>query len=126
MMALINGAYSNIANAPLRYYIEAAPPSPLGQRGQTTQRSANEPARVTNWQVPKTDKVEFWVRFVCGGLFGVFVILNTFFSGMPYSIRPLGAYALGALTVILGFAFAAARYGDKFWYSILRRWWLWR
>lgn len=109
MMALINGAYSNIANAPLRYYIEASPQPPLGQRGQTAQRAANEPGRVTDWQIRKTDKVEFWVRFVCGGLFGVFVILDVFFSIMPDSLRPSRTNALGALALILGFGFAAAQ-----------------
>jgi len=74
---------------------------------------------------PETDRLEFWVRFACGALFGIFVSLDLVISAMPESSRTLSLFALGALGVILGFGFGAARFGDKFWYSIFRRWWLW-
>jgi len=80
---------------------------------------------MTAEKILNTDRLEFWVRFVCGAFFGVFVILDMLFSVMPDSLQFSGALALGALGLILGCGFAAARYGDKFWYSIFRRWWLW-
>jgi hypothetical protein len=53
------------------------------------------------------------------------VCLNLAISAMPDSSSNSSLLALGALGVILGFGFGAARYGDKFWYSIFPRWWLW-
>jgi curved DNA-binding protein CbpA len=126
MMTLINEAYSAIANAPLRYHIETYPQRPSRQSGQTTKPSANEPTGLNSQEIPKTDKLEFWVRFACGGVFGIFVSLNLVMSAMPDSAPSYRPFlALGVLGVVLGSGFAAARYGDKFWYSILRRWWLW-
>jgi hypothetical protein len=124
MTRLINEAYSAIAHAPLRYHMETYPNVATGKRSQPPIPSASERVRVTAEEIPKTDRLEFWVRFACGAFFGAFVILDMFISVMPDSLQ-LGVLALGVLSLILGCGFAAARYGDKFWYSIFRRWWLW-
>jgi preprotein translocase subunit Sec63 len=125
MARLINKAYASIAHAPLRYHVD-------GNSIQTNEKNSGQPnsatserIRKTPERIPKTDRIEFWVRFVCGAVFGVFVILEIFVSVMPDSLQPSGMVAFGAVGLIVGCGFAAARYGDKFWYSILRRWWLW-
>jgi DnaJ domain len=125
MVTLINEAYSAIAHAPLRYFDETYSQQVERRSGPTTSTSTNEPIRVNTENIPKTDRLEFWVRFVCGAVAGVFVCLDLIFSAMPDSSSSLSLLALGALGVVLAFGFGAARYGDKFWYSIFRRWWLW-
>jgi hypothetical protein len=35
------------------------------------------------------------------------------------------AIVMGGVVFGCGFGFGAARYGDKFWHSILRYWWFW-
>lgn len=125
MTTLINEAYSAIAHAPLRYHVETYPNPTKGKSSPPASPSTSERVRVTAEEIPKTDRIEFWVRFVCGAFFGVFVILDLFFSVMQDSLQFSGALALGALGLILGCGFAAARFGDKFWFAIFRRWWLW-
>ena len=125
MTRLINEAYSAIAHAPLRYHVETYSSQTRGKSSQPPSPASRERIRMTAEKIPKTDRLEFCVRFVCGAFFGVFVILDMFFSVMPDSFQFSGAVVLGALGLILGCGFAAARYGDKFWYSIFRRWWLW-
>jgi len=124
MVTLINEAYSAIAHAPLRYHIETCP-QPGRPREQTANISTNEQLRVNTENIPKTDKIEFWVRFVCGAVAGIFVCLDLVISIMPDYSSNLLLLALGALGVTFGFGFAAAWYGDKFWHLIFRRWWLW-
>ena len=70
---------------------------------------------------PKTDRIESWVRFVCGAVFGVFVSLDLVLNFIESS-AVLDWVIVG---IIIGSGFAAARYGDKFWYSIVQRWWRW-
>jgi DnaJ-class molecular chaperone len=120
MTKLINEAYSKIEHAPLRHHIEA---NPLAQRTatQAMRTWTDESTSQTAEKFPNTDRIEFWVRFVCGALFGAIV-------GLDFSLNFFGSSAalvLGIVGLTLGFGFASARYGDKFWYSILRRWWLW-
>jgi len=121
MTKLINEAYSAIAHAPLRYHVEAYPQQATRRRAQ----SAGPTIRTDTEKLQKTDRLEFWVRFACGALAGMFVCLDLVISALPESPPSLSILALGALVVILGFGLGAARYGDKFWYSIFRRWWLW-
>ena|ERR1700745_2297922 len=125
MTRLINEAYSAIAHAPLGYHMETYPNATKGKRSQPPSPPASERVRVTAEEIPKTDRREFWVRFVCGAFFGALVILDMSFSVMPDSLQFSGVLAFGVLSLILGCGFAAARCGDKFWYSFFRRWWLW-
>lgn len=120
MMKLINEAYSKIDAAPLRYYIEAIP---LAQRKATqiTRPSTLESDGKNAETFPNTDRIEFWVRFICGAVFGVFVSLN-----LVLNFSESSAILVWAIVgIILGSGFGAARYGDRFWHSIFQRWWLW-
>jgi curved DNA-binding protein CbpA len=119
MTRLINEAYSAISHAPLRYHVETYRGPTSSKNSQARSPSASERIKVTAGEIPKTDRLEFWVRFVCGAFFGVFVVLDLF------SLDFSGVIAVAAVGLIVGCGFAAARYGDKFWYTIFRRWWLW-
>jgi curved DNA-binding protein CbpA len=126
MTKLINEAYSAIADAPLRYYVDAYHPQVSRRSAQTSSAPTGGPIRVNAEKLPKTDKLEFWVRFVCGALVGIFMCFNLFSSLISDFASPnLSLLALGASMAVLGFGFGAARYGDQFWHSIFRRWWLW-
>ena len=120
MTKLINDAYSKIEAAPLRYFIEAIP---LAQRkaAQGTPPSTYKSNDNISEAFPKTDRIEFWVRFVCGAVFGVFVSLDLVLNFIESS----AVLDWAIVGIIIGSGFAAARYGDKFWYSIFQRWWLW-
>jgi DnaJ domain len=120
MTKMINEAYMAIHNAPLRYYIE---PNPLAQAssGQAKRPSTNESTGISIETLPKTDRLEFWVRFVCGALFGILV---SFRLALDFFDQP-AILATAVAAAIVGLGFAAARYGDKFWYSIFRHWWFW-
>jgi len=120
MTKLINEAYAKIHNAPLRYHIEA---NPQRQRGaaQAVGTSANEFGSQATDKIPDTARLEFWVRFVCGVLFGVFVGIDSFLIYLDSN----AAFLLCVVALPLCLGFASARYGDKFWHIVLRRWWLW-
>ena len=120
MSMLINEAYSGIAHAPLRYTssssgIGRAPRQPQTPSGPTINIQINA------FKPPRVDRLEFWVRFVCGALFGIFSGVAWVLSEVPAtSMRyPLIA-GFGVFALTVGFGLAAARYGDKFWYSVLR------
>ena len=125
MTKLINEAYAAIVHAPLRYHTETFAHRPNRESGQQPSASAIEPSWSNTETVFKTDRLEFWVRFACGTAFGLFVILDFLISGMLDTLQSPTVLVLCGLAVILGFGLGAARYGDKFWHSILRRWWLW-
>jgi hypothetical protein len=95
MTRLINEAYSAIAHAPLHYHVETYSSQTKGKGSQPPSPSASERIRMTAEKIPKTERLEFWVRFVCGAFFGVFLILDMVFSVMPDSFRFSAAVALG-------------------------------
>ncbi len=128
MARRINEAYALIEHAPLRYgRIVGAQkvnsqaqqsPNPAWQEfivRQALRREANTP--------PRMDRVEFWVRFVCGAVFGCCAafVLSLDLLSYPSSHR---AYS-DALTVpiflliVLAFGYGSARLGDRFWYALL-------
>jgi len=103
-MREINDAYQLIKHAPLRYRADA---SRVGRPSVTP-------------PVPRTtlvsDKVEYAVRFVCGFAFGLFVSVAALISDVPVAI---------AAAVPLAAGLAAVVYGDRFWYWMLKHWWIW-
>jgi len=122
MTRMINDAYSAIGRAPLRYYVDVDRPT----RSRATANSATpsvgrESTNKASEAFPKTDRIEFWVRFVCGALLGAFLSIR---FALEYFERP-ALLALGITASIVGLGFLAARHGDKFWHSIFRYWWLW-
>src|ERR1700674_1321185 len=69
MTKLLNGAYADIENAPLRYHIDAFPPSYAASR-QATSPFSTQPSSTRTDSILKTDWLEFWIRFICGGFLG--------------------------------------------------------
>lgn len=120
MTALINQAYSEIEHAPLRYY---SGDILRDQRSiKSSDSAASAAAAALRQALPKTDRLEFWVRFVCGSLLGLFVSFRLILYAFDRLTTPAAITVAG---VVFGCGFGAARYGDKFWYSILKYWWLW-
>ncbi len=67
------------------------------------------------------DKLEFWVRFVCGAVFGTLLGLLLVWPFLP-------DVAMSWFTLLIGvlfFGLVAALWGDRFWHFILGlfRWW---
>jgi hypothetical protein len=120
MTKLLNEAYLTIKSAPLRYYIEACPPTYVRSR-QVERPSQEEQSSIRTERLPKTDWLEFWVRFVCGAVFGA---LFGFRALLIYYERP-SSFVLGIVGIMLGFGLGAALCGDSFWHSLFRRWWMW-
>ena len=119
MTKLINGAYTAIENAPLRYHFDACQPAYVKNR-QATRPSRNEPPEARRETLPKTDWLEFWIRFVFGAFWGA--LLSVRILLLHYD-EPGVLIPVAGLILVLGFA--AAQSGDSFWHSLLRRWWLW-
>ncbi len=69
---------------------------------------------------PPRDRLEFWVRFVCGALFGTALAVMLVWRFLPDAAFTWVAFPAGA--VLLGFA--AAFWGDRFWEALLNmfRW----
>jgi hypothetical protein len=125
MTKRINEAYAAIAQAPLRYYVERTHGEETGRAGQTRWPRATQTIRVTFVDFRRPDRLEFWVRFVCGGVFGMVLTLAVIASEMPDSVPHPALLVLGILILVLACAFGSARYGDKFWYSRMRHRMFW-
>lgn len=119
MSKLINEAYSAIKDAPLRYYIEACSVA-YGTKRQSAERAPNPRSKTGTEALPKTDRLEFWIRFVCGASLGT---LLSFRFLLFYYDQP--GVLIFPVVIVLGFGFIAARYGDQFWHSFFRHWWIW-
>jgi DnaJ domain len=117
----INQAYSTIAHAPLRYFPKV--PTPARWKPQTNPRYGAAP-RSASQDLRRADRIEFWVRFVCGALLGVCwtlgLILSEFQSDSLTSAFTI-MLAVGALGLIVGCGLASARFGDKFWYGMFEK-----
>jgi hypothetical protein len=120
MTQIINVAFAEIKDAPLRYFIEACP-AHVAEKAQAVQKPAVWKAITSSESWPRPDWVEYAIRFVCGAFLGI----AWAFSILKYDdFAPRFALlAAGATIVIPGLL--AARFGDKFWHAVLRRWWLW-
>ncbi|MGB9070076.1 MAG: DnaJ domain-containing protein [Candidatus Acidiferrales bacterium] len=138
MTKAINESYSLIENAPLRYFVdafrpgyaaarqtvrpvarpvpEAAPPKDAGGRAQ----EVREYPRVES--ILKYTWAEFWIRFVCGGIFGA---MCGFRIGVRYYTSP-GSFVAGMVAGAVIVAFVAVVVADGFWQWFLGRWWIWR
>jgi len=111
MMELINEAYNAIQRAPLRYF-----PQPTAQASRPENRIAVLAEREPRIAM---DRLEFWVRFVCGAILGIFISAgfalktNIFFAELPSTL-----VACVVILIVLACGFGAARGGDRFWYAI--------
>jgi hypothetical protein len=122
MTMLLNQAYCAIAHAPLRY--RSAAPAYSGESRQPyVPATPTVKIRIDPGEPHRVDRLEFWIRFVCGAIFGIF-------SGTAWVLSEMTSIAigfpvmaaLGVLALAAGFGLAAARYGDIFWYGGLSGW----
>jgi hypothetical protein len=123
MAELLNAAYSAIADAPLRYYVGS-----ISEQETDVQRKESPEdtsATVSERFILMTRKIEFALRLVCGMLFGIYICLELSFFALDDTTVNLWVVVPGGLAIVLTCGFAAARYGDRFWYWIFRRRWLW-
>lgn len=130
MMKLINEAYSQIANAPLRYYDEQTAAAPRTQKGSEAYRSANSEADKSYVHNPGnpysngpyvTDvgmrperlgrRFGAFFRFLVGGVFGVYALW------LFYVFVRLDGHPALAIVLILGAflsgGFAMLHYGQN-------------
>ena len=63
----------------------------------------------------KVDSFELCIRFLCGALLGSLLTIRLVLYW--YGENPIVLIMVGTV-VILACGLAAARYGDKFWYSL--------
>ena len=104
-MREINEAYQLAKHAPLRY--------------RSDLRSAVAQSRVASavrHAAPATDTVEYIVRFVSGFAFGLFVSVLLLLADTPVAVLAVTPLLTGG---------GSAVFGDRFWYWVLKHWWMW-
>ena len=104
-MREINAAFQLLKHAPLRYR-----PDDVSQPAE--RRSGSGPVAT----MVVTDRTEYIVRLVCGVVFGLAVSLLLLLADAPVAVVAVLPLFTGA---------ASAVFGDRFWYWVLRSWWLW-
>jgi DnaJ domain len=132
MSKLINEAYSTISRAPLRYYVETHSTPPARRYSSNATVAESKTAKPTMENLD-TARLEFWIRLVVGAVNGAVFCLVVIGGILEIWDEPstelpvnLSVLALIGLVIIVGSAIVNARFGDKFWHSILKRWWVWR
>lgn len=120
MTKVINESYSLIKNAPLRYHADAFPIRPQHERREEASPRSSLTSNSGD-TYGRVDRLEFAVRFVSGSLLGGLISLRLFF----YLYDQPRILILSAAATIMLFGFLAARYGDEFWHSFFRHWWIW-
>jgi len=120
MTKLINEAYAEIQNAPLRYYAGGGATRVDGSLPLV--RPARGVESLGDAEVALLEKrAEYAVRIICGVLSGVFF-------GLIFAedlFRKDYQFLMAALVCAIGFAAGAVKYGDKFWRAVLGKWWMW-
>ena len=122
MTRLLNEAYSVASHAPLRYQ-RTAPSTPFRRTEWHPTEATTNTEESSIRPGPRMDRIEFWVRFVCGGALGILMGLDAALSNWSNSTdlsMPLWLAGTSILVVVLGFG--SARYGDRFWGSVFRSW----
>jgi curved DNA-binding protein CbpA len=122
MTRLINEAYSAISHAPLRYqrggWSYDHPPKPT-----YVAKSENASATPQPKSEPRLDRIEFWVRFFCGAILGLFIALDAALLNLAISMDISIKVWLACLGgIMVGFGLLVAKKGDKFWYSLMEKW----
>lgn len=121
MMKLVNDAYANIQHAPLRYHLESYPEVKETRAWQQRSYHRAEDPWPRCEDLPVTDRMEYWVRFSCGGVFGFFMSSWTIVLLSRHLV--LALLICGAISFTC--AFSAARQGDSFWHKALGTSWRW-
>ena len=128
MSRRINEAYALIQHAPLRYErfggAKNTAPQPKQTESTAWQDFILRQAMRADVNTPqRMDRVEFWVRFVCGAIFGFGVAFVLSLDVLSYP-RTGQAYPAAVtvpifLLIVVAFGYGSARFGDRFWYALL-------
>jgi curved DNA-binding protein CbpA len=125
MTRLMNAAYSTISHAPLRYQRGFSPAASYRRERQSSNSTIRTEGTLER-PLPRLDRIEFWTRFVCGALLGLFFAADLAVSGMSDATKASVSLCLiGSALVIAAFGFLSASCGDRFWRSVLLRWSRW-
>jgi hypothetical protein len=127
MTLLINEAYAKIANAPLRYrgagnyQPKAANDVPNPSYKATPQyQTQSQQETLRDEDLPNIARIEFWVRFVCGFLFGLLMSFVFLVELALHSSDHASFFLVVCAAIPFAFAFGSARFGDRFWLVFFR------
>ena len=120
MTRLINEAHAVASHAPLRYQRSArSTPYRRTEWHDTAATTNAEKSRVR--PESRMDRIEFWIRFVCGGMLG---ILAGWEWAVSRSLRSkevsMTLWLAGTALFAVVFGLVSARFGDPFWHSMFR------
>jgi hypothetical protein len=124
MTTLLNDAYEQIKDAPLRYY--AKDDACSAGRWWPAPGYSRQPA-VDEYAGINAARIEFWVSFIFGAVAGPFIGWELV-PNLPVALEQFGSPAvLIGLTILfmLASGFASVRYGDRFWCAIFGQWRRW-
>ena len=135
MTRRINEAYALIEHAPLRYKSSVTAKNNLSHSSHAADSAwqdffFKEALRADTNTPPRMDRVEFWVRFVCGAILGCAVAFAVSLEALAIS-DPLsrnsnldGIIVATLFLIVIAFGYGSARLGDRFWYLFFRwlRW----
>jgi DnaJ-class molecular chaperone len=117
MTVAINNAYKSIAQAPLRYQMDSQ--SRASMPIAATAYSVFLSTRADLERPHRPDRIEFWVRFVCGAIFGAFMGVGTFLT--HWNSTSGGGTVLALISAVaLVSALCSARFGDRYWHGVVR------
>lgn len=120
MTRLLNEAYSVASHAPLRYQ-RTAPSTPYRRSDWHPTAATTNAERSRVRSGPRMDRIEFWVRFVCGGMLG---IVMGWEWAVSRSLRSkdvsMTVWMAGTALFAVVFGLVSARFGDPFWHSMFR------
>lgn len=124
MSRRINEAYALIQHAPLRYERFASAkntgPQPKQTESAAWQDFILRQAMRADVNTPqRMDRVEFWVRFVCGAIFGCGVAFVLSLDVLTEHAYPAAVTVPIFLLIVVAFGYGSARFGDRFWYGLL-------
>lgn len=123
MTQLINEAYSAIGHAPLRCRRDSSNYNNSPRPTYVHQKQQNQPMKSKEEPAPRLDRIEFWVRFFCGAMLGLFIALNVTGTFLEISMDlSLKVWLAGLAGVMVVFGLLVAKKGDKFWYSLMEKW----
>jgi curved DNA-binding protein CbpA len=120
MARLINEAYSAVSHAPLRYQ-RSAESTAYRRAGWRAAAATTNPEKSSARPEPRMDRIEFWIRFVCGGMLGILIGWEW---AVSRSLRSkdvsMTLWLAGTALFTVIFGFVSARFGDPFWHSMFR------
>jgi hypothetical protein len=106
-------------HAPLRY--ARVSPNSTNRPSVPYVERQTEPGTSSERPLARLDRVEFWARFVCGAILGLFIALDAGISTLAMDIS-LKLWLAALVIITVGSGLLAAKLRDKFWYSLMERW----